>query len=121
MIKNKSQHNQKTPPSQMIRVPTALIAAVRQLSRLHREGYTTALLQGLEELIAQFDGNIQIEIAPDSKSVLQVEERLEKLESHLANQSEGVETKLEVIAKQLEKLEQEISTINAANACSTYN
>ncbi len=105
----------------MIRVPTALIAAVRQLSRLHRKGYTTALLQGLEELISQIDSKIEVAIAPESKSGLQVEERLEKLESHLADQSSGVETKLEAIAKHLEKLEQGISTINIANPDSRYN
>ncbi|MFN6455599.1 MAG: hypothetical protein RM022_025830 [Nostoc sp. EfeVER01] len=46
MTANKKSNN---PPSEMIRVPTALIGAVRQLSKLHREGHTIALLQGLEE------------------------------------------------------------------------
>lgn len=39
----------------MIRVPSALIPAVRQLSKLHREGHTIALLQELEEVISKFD------------------------------------------------------------------
>ncbi len=58
----------KTPPSEMIRVPTALIGAVRQLSKLHREGHTIALLQGLEELLSKFDSNIDIDVAPSSKN-----------------------------------------------------
>ncbi|MEA5622802.1 hypothetical protein [Nostoc sp. UHCC 0251] len=86
----------KTPPSEMIRVPTALIPVVRQLSKLHREGHTIALLQGLEELISKFDSNIDIDVAPSSKSVLQLEEKLE--------------TKLEAISKHLEKLERAISS-----------
>lgn len=80
----------------MIRVPAALIPAVRELSKLHREGHTIALLQGLEELISKFDSNIDIDVAPSSKSVLQLEEKLE--------------TKLEAISKHLEKLERAISS-----------
>ncbi|MBE8988039.1 hypothetical protein [Nostoc sp. LEGE 12450] len=86
----------KTPPSEMIRVPTALIPVVRELSRLHRQGHTIALLQGLEELLSKFDSNIDIDVAPSSKSVLQLEKKLE--------------TKLEAISKHLEKLERAISS-----------
>ncbi|PHM07599.1 hypothetical protein [Nostoc sp. 'Peltigera malacea cyanobiont' DB3992] len=88
--------NDKTPPSEMIRVPTALIAVVRELSRLHRQGHTIALLQGLEELISQFDSNIDIDVAPSSKSVLQLELKLE--------------TKLDVMTKKLELIERAISS-----------
>ena len=80
----------------MIRVPTALIPVVKELSKLHREGHTIALLQGLEELISKFDSNIDIDVAPSSKSVLQLEEKLE--------------TKLEAISEQLEKLSRAISS-----------
>ncbi|MEH2252321.1 hypothetical protein [Nostoc sp.] len=86
----------KTPPSEMIRVPTALIGAVRQLSQLHREGHTIALLQGLEELISRFDSNIDIDITPSSKLVLQMDMRLE--------------TKLDVMTKKLELIERAISS-----------
>ncbi|MEH2321900.1 hypothetical protein [Nostoc sp.] len=99
MTANKKSNN---PPSEMIRVPTALIPVVRQLSQLHREGHTIALLQDLEELISKFDSNIDIDVAKDSKSVLQLETRLE--------------TKLEAISGQLEKLSRTISTISSANA-----
>ncbi|MEH2147575.1 hypothetical protein [Nostoc sp.] len=97
----------KTPPSEMIRVPTALIPAVRQLSKLHREGHTIALLQGLEELMSKFDSSIDINVAKGEKSILQLEEKLE--------------IKLEVITKKLEQMERAISTICSANASSRYN
>jgi len=86
----------KTPPSEMIRVPTALIPVVRQLSKLHREGHTIALLQGLEELISKFDSNIDIDVAPSSKSVLQLEKKLE--------------SKLDAMTKKLELIERAISS-----------
>ncbi len=86
----------KTPASEMIRVPTALIPVVRQLSKLHREGHTILLLQGLEELISKFDSNIDIDVAPSSKSVLQLEEKLE--------------TKLDAMTKKLELIERAISS-----------
>lgn len=99
----------------MIRVPTALIGVVRQLSKLHREGHTIALLQGLEELLAQFDSDIDIDIAPSSFAVKKLSMRLEKLESHLASKSESLETKLEAIVKHLEKLERAISSSKYSN------
>ncbi|KAB8314298.1 hypothetical protein SD81_037795 [Tolypothrix campylonemoides VB511288] len=49
--------DQKSPPSEMIRVPVPLIGVVRRLSKLHRQGHTIALLQALEELISNFDIN----------------------------------------------------------------
>lgn len=99
--------DQKSPPSEMIRVPAALIPVVRELSRLHRQGHTIALLQGLEELISNFDSKIDIDVAPSSKSVKQLEEKLE--------------TKLEAISGQLEKLSRAISTISSANADGRYS
>ncbi|RCJ42454.1 hypothetical protein A6770_34680 [Nostoc minutum NIES-26] len=88
--------DQKSSPSEMIRVPTALIPVVRQLSKLHRQGHTIALLQGLEELISQFDSNIDIDVAPSNKSVLQLEKKLE--------------TKLDVITKKLELIERAMAS-----------
>ena len=43
----------KTPPSEMIRVPTVLVHVVRHLAKIHRDGHTTALLQGLQEVISR--------------------------------------------------------------------
>lgn len=81
----------------MIRVPTALIPAVRQLSQLHRQGHTIALLQALEELLLTFDSNF------DSNNSGKLEGRLDNLESHLS-------TKLEAITKKLELVERAIAS-----------
>lgn len=89
-------NDHKTPPSEMIRVPTALIPAVKELSKLHREGHTIALLQGLEELLSRFDSNIDIDVTPSSKSVLQLEKKLE--------------SKLDAMTKKLELIERAISS-----------
>ncbi len=55
-------------PSKMIRVPTPLIEAVKELSRLHRQGRTKAVLEGVEKLIAAIDIDlISIAIALQSR------------------------------------------------------
>lgn len=92
----------KTPPSEMIRVPTALIPVVRQLSKLHREGHTIDLLQGLEELVSKFDSKIDI------KNSGRLDQKLENLESHL-------DTKLETITKKLELIEKAITSGKYSN------
>ncbi|AFY51305.1 hypothetical protein Nos7524_5615 (plasmid) [Nostoc sp. PCC 7524] len=91
----------KTPPSEMIRVPTALIPAVKKLSKLHRQGHTIALLQGLEELLTQFDSKIDSDIAPSSLAVKQLEQKLE--------------TKLDTITKKLELMERAITSGRYSN------
>ena len=96
----------KTPPSEMIRVPTVLIPVVRQLAKIHRDGHTTALLQGLQELIAQFDSSVELPIT----EIQQVENKLESLETHLCQQDQQVATKLEVQSIQLEKIEKAIAS-----------
>ncbi|MBD2357627.1 hypothetical protein H6G41_23940 [Tolypothrix sp. FACHB-123] len=100
----------KTPPSEMIRVPNALIPVVRQLSKLHRQGHTIALLQALEELVSQFDSKIDIDITAGSKSVKQLEQKLENLESRLAASGSSVDTKLEAITKKLEQIERAVAS-----------
>lgn len=87
----------KTPKSEMIRVPTALIPVVRQLSLIHRQGHTIALLQELEELIAKFDSNIDINNSG------KLEKKLDNLASHL-------DSKLEAITKKLEQMERAIAS-----------
>ncbi|MEH1873053.1 hypothetical protein [Nostoc sp.] len=54
------------------------------------------MLQGLEELLSRFDSNIDIDVTPSSKSVLQLEKKLE--------------TKLDVMIKKLELIERAISS-----------
>jgi hypothetical protein len=115
MVVHKSGKNHKTPPSEMIRVPVPLIGVVRQLSKLHREGHTIALLQALEELISKIDINNDIDLTAGSKSVQQLEMRLEKLESCLADRDKLVETKLEVVLKKLELIERSIASGRLGN------
>ncbi|RAM50989.1 MAG: hypothetical protein C6Y22_14145 [Hapalosiphonaceae cyanobacterium JJU2] len=107
--------DQKSPPSEMIRVPVPLIGVVRQLSKLHRQGHTIALLQALEELIKEFDSSIDIDLA-GRLGVKQLEKKLEKLESHLADQGSSVETKLEAITKKLELIEKAIASGRFGNS-----
>ncbi|BAZ36870.1 hypothetical protein NIES4101_27900 (plasmid) [Calothrix sp. NIES-4101] len=89
--------NQNTPPSQMIRVPTALIPAVKELSRLHREGHTTSLQQALSDLILAFDSNSDIKFLPANKS-------LEKLENQLTTTEANLLGKLDTVKLEVEKL-----------------
>lgn len=107
--------DQKTSPSEMIRVPTALIPVVRELSRLHRQGHTTQMLQALEELVATFDSKNDIDIAPSSKSAKQLEERLSQLESCLADRDELLSKKLEAIGRSLEQLSRNAAVTNRSN------
>jgi aryl-alcohol dehydrogenase-like predicted oxidoreductase len=91
----------------MIRVPTLLIPVVRQLSKIHRDGNTTVLLQALQQLIAQFDSSVKLE---SNTELQQVEEKLESLETHLSKQGELVASKLEILGKNLEKIEKSLSS-----------
>ncbi|PMB02611.1 hypothetical protein CEN49_25185 [Fischerella thermalis CCMEE 5273] len=106
---------QKSPPSEMIRVPVPLIGVVRRLSKLHRQGHTIALLQALEELLGEFDSKNDIDVTAGSKSVKQLEQKLLKLESHLADQGSSMETKLEAITKKLELIERAIASGRLGN------
>lgn len=91
----------------MMRVPTPLIEAVKELSRLHRLGHTNAVLGGLQELISNIDGNIDSDIVISTESssevVRQLALRLEKLESRLDSDS-AVETSVASLEKKLETL-----------------
>ena len=108
----------KTPPSEMIRVPTVLIPVVRNLAKIHRDGHTTALLQGLQELIAQFDSSVKLEATSELQ---QVEEKLGELETHLCQQDQQVDSKIEALSKQLEKIEKAIPTERFAIASGRYS
>ncbi|MEL6165154.1 MAG: hypothetical protein AAFY21_21885 [Cyanobacteria bacterium J06641_2] len=74
------------PKSQMLRVPTVLIPIVRELSRLHREGHTTALLQRLQSVVTELDSKTDIDHYPSNTKHL--EEKLEALNNRVA-QLEG--------------------------------
>lgn len=70
-------------PSQMIRVPTPLIPAVRELSRLHRQGRTSEVLQCLDELILALDSSSDCTYNATSQAIGAIYERLDSLESQL--------------------------------------
>jgi hypothetical protein len=104
-------------PSQMLRVPTPLIDAVRELSRLHRQGKTSEVLSGLDDLIFTLDDGS----ASSQNGVYQtiseicdtrfesLRDRLDNLESQLS----GSENSNEVSStKRLNNLEQKIDFIN---------
>lgn len=78
-------------PSEMIRVPTPLIPAVRELSRLHRQGRTSELLHSLDELILALDSNSR-SANSTSQTLLAICERLDKLESQFSGESNSKET-----------------------------
>ncbi|MEM1395691.1 MAG: hypothetical protein AAF630_15900 [Cyanobacteria bacterium P01_C01_bin.38] len=74
------------PKSQMLRVPTVLIPIVRELSRLHREGHTTAILQRLQSVVTELDSKTDIDHY--STNTNHLEENLVALNNRVA-QLEG--------------------------------
>jgi DNA anti-recombination protein RmuC len=92
-------NNQKASSSEMIRVPTALIPAVRELSRLHRQGHTIALLQALEDVIIEFDSTDDIKLAPSNKSLEKLEKHLDKIESQFTNKLDAISKSIEQLAR----------------------
>lgn len=104
-------------PSQMLRVPTPLIDAVKELSRLHRQGRTLEVLSGLDDLIFTLDsgsGSPQNSASQTRKEICDprfesLRERLDNLESQLSGFSDRNETPS---TKHLNDLEQKIDFIN---------
>lgn len=94
-------------PSQMIRVPTPLIPAVRELSRLHRQGQGSELLHSLDELILALDSNSR-SANSKNQTLLAICSRLDKLESQLSGSSNSKETQT---IHNLADLEQKIEVI----------
>ncbi|MDY6902853.1 MAG: hypothetical protein SWZ49_33000 [Cyanobacteriota bacterium] len=83
------------PKSQMLRVPTVLIPIVRELSRLHREGHTTALLQRLRDVVTELDSKTDIDHYPTNTNHLS--EKLDQLETQLKSDNQTLLQKLEKI------------------------
>jgi hypothetical protein len=96
----------------MIRVPTVLIPIVRKLSQIHREGHTTELLQALQEVISQFDSTVDLPVT----ELQQVEDKLGSLETHLCKQDELLASKLEILARHLEKIERAVASGRYSNS-----
>jgi len=107
--------SENTPPSQMIRVPSALVDAVKELSRLHRSGYTSAVLTGLQQLIASIDST-----ADSVASVTGGKSDTELLAELLAGLDERIATQVAVQVAQLqqriEQLEQRQSLLSSPSA-----
>ena len=102
-------------PSQMLRVPNALIDAVRSLSRLHRQGRSTEVLSGLDNLIKTLDSGSGSNEAYQTISEIwntrfeSLSDRLDNLESQLS----GSENSDEIPStERLQDLEQKIDSIN---------
>ena len=106
-------------PSQMLRVPTALIDAVRSLSRLHRQGRSTEVLSGLDNLIKTLDSGSGSG-SPHNGAYNSISEiwdtrfeslcdRLDNLESQLSGSSNSDEIPS---TERLKDLEQKIDSIN---------
>lgn len=110
--------SEPAPKSQMLRVPNALIPAVRELSRLHREGHTTALLQRLQDVIAEIDSKTVINFIPTNTNTKHLEEKLDQLETQLKNDRQ-------TLLQQLEKIETAIRTTrssqNSRSRSNSYN
>jgi hypothetical protein len=101
------------PVSQMIRVPTPLVDAVRELARLHRQGRTKAVLEGVQRLIQAIDSNTDVDIDSVSETISRLSEKLDRLE---AKQSESINIDVDKFAhavfnidKRLEKVEDDIN------------
>jgi septal ring factor EnvC (AmiA/AmiB activator) len=107
-----SETEDENKPSQMVRVPTPLIPAVRELSRLHRQGRTSEVLQGLDELILALDSSSSTNNAT-SQTIGAIYERLDNLESQLLGESNSNETDS---TKRLASLEQKIDFITTRMA-----
>ncbi|BCL40345.1 Hpt domain-containing protein [Nostoc sp. MS1] len=87
----------------MIRVPVALKDAVRELSRLHREGRTALLLQGIQELVNKIDSTADID---SNNSIQQLEQRIAQLESRRSSDStDELKEELTAISDRVEQLE----------------
>ncbi|MBW4564960.1 MAG: Hpt domain-containing protein [Mojavia pulchra JT2-VF2] len=102
-MSTKKSQTKKQPPSEMIRVPVPLIEAVRSLSRLHRQGRTNEVLQGIQELVIKLDSIADIDYFVDIKQLAQ---RVAQLESRLeSGSSNEFNEELADMSLRLEQLE----------------
>jgi hypothetical protein len=97
----------------MIRVPTPLVDAVRELSRLHRKGRTKAVLEGIERLVAAIDSEGDIDIDSVAKLISKLTSRLERLESEQVDSRHDIDIAsiTQSISERLEKVEADIESI----------
>ncbi|AUT04703.1 Hpt domain-containing protein (plasmid) [Nostoc sp. CENA543] len=97
------KQSKKPPPSEMLRVPVALKDAVRELSRLHRQGRTVEVLQGIQELVNKLDSTADID---SNAGIQQLTQRVAQLESRLESNSAGeLSEQLATMRERIEQLE----------------
>lgn len=101
-----------SPPSQMTRVPTPLIPAVRELSRLHRQGRTEQILSGLQSLISAIDSSTEfsVDINSDNAAIAKLIQRIEKLEAGLSDINLD-STAIAELTQRIEKLEGAVESL----------
>ncbi len=122
----------KQPASKMIRVPTALIKFVVELSRLYRQGKAELLFQELASLIAKIDSgsdnhpNNTINHA-DSKLIADLIRRVEHLESLVQPTSSTTDSPRNFsgltsaqLAKELGISQRQVSRLQQANQLSGW-
>ena len=97
----------------MIRVPTPLIEAVRELSRLHRQGCTKAVLEGVEKLVIVIDSETDIDIDSVKDSLSKLTERMERLESEQSDSKQDIDIANInlLISERLVKVEADIESL----------
>ena len=103
------------PRSRMIRVPTPLVDAVRELSRLHRQGRTKGVLEGIQKLITAIDSDTVIDIDSVSETISKLTERLDRLEIQPIDSKPDIDidSVTQVISGVSERLEKVESDVNA--------
>jgi hypothetical protein len=101
------------PVSQMIRIPTPLVDAVRELARLHRQGRTKTILEGVQKLVAAIDSEADVDIDSVSETISRLTSRLEQLESdHVDSRHDiDIDSVTQSISERLEKLESDANAI----------
>jgi uncharacterized coiled-coil protein SlyX len=102
--------------SKMIRVPTPLVEAVRELSRLHQQGRTKAILDGVQRLVTAIDSETDMDIDNVSQLISRLTERVDKLEAQTADSETDIDIASNALAishltERLQKMESDINSI----------
>lgn len=76
-----------------MRVPAPLIQIVKELSRLHRTGYTSAIVSGAKKLIAAIDSkassdNIKFDTRSNADAIAQLTEQVKSLQQTLGSREQ---------------------------------
>ncbi|HEY9612021.1 hypothetical protein [Allocoleopsis sp.] len=104
------------PKSVMIRVPAPLIDGVRELVRLHRQGRTQAVLEGVTKLIANIERGSDSETESVSEAISRLTERLDRIESEQDGEGTAVDIAEMSLAishftERLERVESDVNSI----------